>query len=70
MARESARSQAQIKKDRDKAALEKQKYVRAIFARDFAWSQLHADLTPTLRADQAKAKLEKQKKAAKGERRA
>ena len=54
--REQAKRSAQAVKDRDKAALDKQRYVR-----------LQSKLT--IRADAAKAKADKQKKAQKQERR-
>ncbi len=66
MARDAAKSQAQIKKERDKAALDKQRCV--LEAHNVGL--IFADTSSIHRADQVKAKLEKQKKAAKGERRA
>jgi hypothetical protein len=61
MERDAQKSTAQMKKERDKAALDKQR-----------WAPVHSSVQDklTCRADAAAAKAAKQKKAAKGERRA
>ncbi|KAJ9122532.1 hypothetical protein QFC22_001961 [Naganishia vaughanmartiniae] len=76
IARDSAKAEANFKKDRDRAALEKQRYgvyFSKQFEEDTLWNSwlIQVD-TPFVRgrADQAKAKADKQKKAQKGERRA
>jgi hypothetical protein len=65
MEREAQKKASQTVKDRDKAALEKQRYVQPYLA----VSSCNNDRHLTTRADQAKAKADKQKKAAKQERR-
>lgn len=69
MARDSAKAEANNKKERDRAALEKQ---RCVDLRGPLTLVASKELTrgSTFRADQARAKLEKQKKAQKQERRA